>query len=222
MTSIDTLIRLFNKESHAKMFLSGKIRVGKVSYYKKLESEGRGDPMEGVSSMYSPNDHIVSMGPAGQPYSPNTHYDLDNLKLAFSWPHDLDSYILCLSIVPDYLRNREVSIRVNEVDRLIETFPDPKPKYAVIIRNPNLFSKRLYSCPYPFHLNNEGKVKYRDFVSPARSYINEGVFLKSLKFRDQREYRYQFYSDKMTTKNHDFIHVGDISDKARLLPIIVH
>ena len=202
-----TLVRFFDKKEYAEKFLSGKLRVGRLRYYRNLESAGRGDPNEGVSGIYIPKDSTLRIGETGKKLR-TLDDGLIMAKMALN--SDLDSHVLCMTKVYYENGNNNVKIHFGDLDRLVADFcgSDWETAYVVIIMDPNAFLRRLSMIPY---FKCGGFVGYVSFDSPHKSHVNKDIFLKDNKYSYQREFRLRFDLHGMTGNDHFHINIGEIS-----------
>ena len=212
MSNNVTLVRFFDKEIYAQEFLSGKLRLRKLRYYRDLESEGRGDRSEGTSSIYAPYDSTLRLGVEGEKLQ-SIDDGLVSVKIAFN--SDLDSHVLCMTKAYFKYEDKYVQIDFGDLGRLVADFcgSDFNSAHVVIITDPNAFVRRLKLVPF---LRCWGPVDYINFDRPQKSHVNRDVFLKDNKFSYQREFRFKFDLPENTGKNHSYIDIGNISDIACL------
>lgn len=207
-----TFARFLDKRVYAESFMSGKIRVGKLRYYRDLESVGRGDPNEGISSIGRGTDVEFRLGISGE----ELHTLGDDLKsFSMTRDSDLESYVLCMTRVFFEVVGHDTHLQIRDSNRLVEDFccSNLKEAYAVLILNASDFANRLRLTP---HFECGRPVIYDNFDQPRKTYFYENVFLKDDRFRHQREFRFKFNLPGIEGGGHSTIDVGDISDIARL------
>ena len=221
MPSRETVIRFFDHpidaKSHAEEFLSGKIRVGKLRYYKDFEdSDGRGDPNEGVKEIL-PGEYIVSIGPPHVPYRPEIYKDIgvgSDLKI---WDNDvLESYILCMSRIEitTYGKPLKAKSTTSSIEKLIKSLVNTESEivYGVLICGGDEFMRRMMCLKVPVECE---PVKYKNLSDPLKSFRNLGPFKKDNRFRRQREFRFRLQLQE--TEDHAYVDIGDMSDIAQIL-----
>ena len=195
------LIRFFDKEWHARNFVDGYVRLGRVGSYAKMEDGGRGDLYEGVSGIIRPHDSVFSLTSSDidTPYV----FERENGFLEASWAHqvNLSSYILCMSLVPVTTLDRWRCGLANAILSLkLDTTPfyDGKAKieaYAVLIGTgwPNFRQALSVGANMSKgQLIRSGPVEYGDYAGSGKSHFDLDCFSKDVKFMDQREFRCQF------------------------------
>lgn len=190
------LLRLFEKESHAKEFLSGKIRMMSLSYYRKMENDnhGRQDKFEGAQKLWQGNNTVIRAG-----------------NMIITGADGLDSVLLRLN---DYEENTKISCctllpmdadpSINEKNLLQFGLP-----YCVIFKDPNEFLSRFRNVAKGMECYT-GKVSFFD---PHTYNGDINFFNKPDLFSWQNEYRMKVY-----VKSDDpfYLDVGDINDIANM------
>ncbi len=213
-----TLARFFDNKTHAEEFMSGKLRVGRIRYYRELESEdGRGDPNEGVSSLCKPGDGTLQLGVKGEEM--RTIEDFITMKLAHN--ADLESHVLCTTKVFYEKGKNRVDIQIRDLGRLLEDFCNSnlETAYVVFISRPQAFVDRVSRTP---QFGGAGPVTYDDFDAPRKTHWCVDVFLKDKKYQHQREVRFKFNLPETVRGSHSTIDIGDISDIAFLIKLSDH
>ncbi len=217
MPSYKTVIRFFDAKAHAEDFLSGKIRVGKLRYYRGIEaSDGRADPNEGVSIILNERS-IVSVGPAFTPPHPDIYCDIgitDSVK--FSEDRNLDSYILSMCRIEITASGEPLRAKctTSSIEKLINSVVDNKSEivYGVLICGGDEFMRRMMRLKFPVRCS---RIKYRDLGDPLTRLIKLDSFTKDKRFRRQREFRFQLQLQE--TRDHAYVNIGDMSDIAKIL-----
>lgn len=199
--------------------MSGKLRVGRLRYYRELESRGgRGDSNEGICSVIAPRDSIISLRVEGGKFR---NLDDGFVSATLASNSDLDSYVLCMTKI--YYTNQDNNARVlfEDLGKLVEDFcaSDLEATYVVVIVDPEAFKRRLIVSTY---LKYCRFVEYIDVDNPSESRITKGAFLKDRKYQHQKEFRFQFDSRGEVRRNHWTIDIGDISDIAIMLRLSDH
>lgn len=212
------LVRFFDAEWHAREFVGGKVRLGRVGAYAKMEDGGRGDKYEGVSCIFRPHDSTLSLTPSDT----NTPYVFTGengfLEASLAPQVNLSSYILCVSFVPvttqtglrDGMAKAILSLKLDTTP-----FDDGKARieaYAVLIGTgwpdfcqalsvgAKMSKGQLIGC---------GPVKYGDYANSGKSHVDLDCFSKDVKFKDQREVRCQFEFPRVREDIYSII-VGNI------------
>ncbi len=221
MPSHETVIRFFDHpidaKSHAEEFLSGRIRVGKLRYYKDFEaSDGRGDPNEGVKEIL-PGNYIVSIGPPYVPYQPEKYKDIGVGRDLKIWDNDaLESYMLCMSRIEIMQHGESLKTKItsSSIEKLIKSLVNTESKivYGVLIFGGNEFMHRMMRLKVPVECK---PVKYKNLSDPLKPFRNLGPFKKDNRFRRQREFRFRLQLQE--TEDHAYVDIGDMSEIARIL-----
>ena len=207
------LARFFDNKTHAEEFMSGKLRVGRIRYYRELESEdGRGDPNEGVSSLCKPGDVTLQHSVEGEEMRT---LDFETMRVTHN--ADLESHVLCMTeVFCEKVKNRG-GVQIRGLDRLVEDFYNSK--YIVFIFRPQDFVDRVSRIP---QFGGSGLVEYEDFDDPSKTHWEVNVFLKDKKYQHQREARFKFNLPETVRGSHSTIDIGDISDIALLRKLSEH
>ena len=219
------LIRFFDEEWHARKFVDGEVRLGRVGAYAKMENGGRGDKFEGVSSIIRPHDSTLSLTPSDT----NTPYVFTRengfLEAYLTPQRNLSSYILCMSFVPvttptelrDGMAKAILSLKLDTTP-----FPDGKATieaYAVSVGagwTNFLQALSIGAKVAKGHLVGSRPVEYGNYANSGKSHVNLDCFSKDVRFKDQREVRCQFEFPGIREDSHS-ITVGNLKSSISAL-----
>lgn len=208
MGKILCLFKTFSKKEYAEEFLSGKLRFGKLGYYKNIE-DIRNDSKEGLVASYSPTKSILSI--AGIEVSQDEIVG----KIEYSKSYLEEEYIHCFSSI----KTDDVKLTYPLVERFSQ-FGD----YMVVIKNVPKFLKKFQIEGFTT-LNKEVKlleassIYYKDLDNDhiPLGTIPEG-FLKDISYKEECEYRIKLTTQDLKEEFH-YIDIGSLNDIADLIHI---
>ncbi len=219
------LVRFFDEEWHARKFVTGEVRLGRVGAYAKMEDGGRGDEYEGVSNIIRPHDSTLSLtlSDTNTPYV----FTRENgfLEAYLAPQRNLLSHVLCMSFVPvttrtdlrDGMTKAILSLKLDTT-----SFEDGKARieaYAVSVGAGWTDFREALSIGAQAakgYLIRSGSVKYCDYANSGKSHADLDCFSKDMRFKDQREVRCQFEFPGIREDNHSII-VGSIKSSISAL-----
>ena len=219
------LVRFFDKEWHARNFVDGKVRLGRVGAYANMENGGRGDPYEGVSGIARPHDTTPALTPSDTDIPYVLKQENGFLEASWAYQVNLSSYILCMSLVPvSTLDGLRCGLAKAMLSLKLDTTPfiDGMAKieaYAVLIGTGWSDFHQALSIGAKIsngNLTRCDRVEYGDFANSGRSHFDLDCFSKDVKFEDQREFRCQFEFPNVREDNH-LINVGYIKSSIKAL-----
>jgi hypothetical protein len=219
-------VKFFAEETYADQFMKGGLYLNRLSYFKKLESEGddgRPDAHEGVAMWWQPHDFVMTLSVPGIGETQITKDDLAApVSMSFDYHNHL--HVLCLYTIvidsidvntPDFdIGNAEGRLRNQlKVDERCFAFG----KFAVVIQAAKF---RTYLKEF---LEREGIicrgniVQYYDEETFHGEIAPRDVpFRKQKKFAYQHEYRFTVHTN---TQGDDplMLNIGDIENFAQRL-----
>ena len=207
------LIRFFDEEWHARRFVDGEVRIGRVGAYAKMEDGGRGDEYEGVSSIIRPQDSTLTLTPS-HTNIPHVFTGDDGFLEAYLAPQsNLSSYILCMSFIPsttptkfrDGLGKAILSLKDKipcedgkaRIEIYVVSIGTGWPDFIQALSIGAKVSKgRLIGCR---------PVSYGDYANSGKSHVDLDCYSKDVKFKDQREVRCQFEFPGVRKDHHSIV-----------------
>lgn len=223
------LIRFFDEERHARNFVDGEVRLGRVGAYAKMEDGGRGDKYEGVSSIIRPHDSTFTLTLSHTNIPHILTRENGFLEACLTPQINISSYILCMSFIPSTTPTRFHDGMANAIWSLTDKIPceDGKARiefYAVLIGTGWPDFRQALSIGAKVakgQLVGWGPVEYGDYVNSGKSHFDLDCFSKDVKFKDQREVRCQFEFPGVCEDYHSII-VGDLkSSISRMVRVIL-
>ncbi|MFT8912951.1 hypothetical protein [Zymomonas mobilis] len=204
--TIDFFIRFFSEERYANAFINGYLWLNTLEYFKGVEqSDGRGDPYEGVTHWFQPKDigsfkieasNGMSIDMVGSDFSAplmmqNSYIDKTNIFCLYAYgKYLLPKIDYKATEWSDY---ESMAYELFKIDEGCRDFGDwavviqPKPFIEKIIRNFNFSNKK-----YRF-----GLVNYYDDSNFSGNFpIIDAPFNKQKRFEYQREFRICVYPDE--------------------------
>jgi hypothetical protein len=217
MATIYAFIKIFEQESHAKDFISGKLFMNTIrsfKEYKDLSGELRGDEYEGIVALYQPKElGEIKFGnitiPASELAAPIVVHGNDLLN----------SNVFCIYSLNSSGHESISSETLLEFRRTIELHEScfGLGKFCVVILNASEFLLRCRTALEKLNLGGTmGLVEYFNEHEFHGNFDPKylGYHKRSL-FKRQREYRI-----KVNLNNHNpghyFLEVGNLSDIAIL------
>lgn len=197
--NIEFFIRFFSREEYADNFIKGHLYLNTLRYFKGVEqSDGRGDPHEGVSHWFQPKDIGSFRLEASNGMNINMVGSDFSRPLMIQPSHIEKINVFCLYAYGSYLlpkidnktkiwsEYKALAHDLFQISDKCREFGD----WAVVIQ-PKKFMERIYSN---LNLSNKkaksGLVEYYDdTVFSGEFSLNESPFKKQKRFEYQREFR---------------------------------
>jgi hypothetical protein len=216
MPVIYAFVKIFEKEHHAKDFISGKLFMNTLRYFKEYRDTGgelRGDPYEGLAALYQPSK--ISLQVAGHIIPPST----------ITYPiavHDqplLDKNAFCIYSLNSGDYESISKETLGEFKRTIELHEScfGLGNYCVVILNAQKFIDRTLTKINRSNISGKlGLVEYFDEHEHHGTFVSEKYgFHKRSFFSHQREYR--LLVDTLSSPSGPYtLNIGDLSDIALL------
>lgn len=189
------LCRCFDKVEHAEEFLSGKIRMMSLEYYRKKEADGNGrkDKYEGAQKLWQGEHTKVKIGDI----EISGKDGLLSIVLR-SNEHEQDTKICCCTLLD-----------INESGINIESIKKFNLPYCIIFTNPDEFLLKYKKAAQGLNWRT-GKVSFFDDKT-YNGDLNE--FMKSKSFEWQNEFRLALTKNE---NNPFYLEIGDIHSIAQL------
>jgi hypothetical protein len=223
------LIKFFEEEVHADAFLQrGEMLCRNLGYFKQCEEDdGRGDPYEGVSDWFQPDQielKITLKGPDG------TENDVEVTGLAgpvvtqYKGYDPLNLYCMFAMKIPEFEESFESEVErisvVEKINSMLKTLgalsDDVKSmgRYAVLVYKIDSFMEKMKEAIVVRGFGyRRGLVEYYDPDNFHGSFRDpESVFRKRNIYEYQSEYR--FCIDSKTSIEKMFLHVGSLEGMA--------
>ena len=190
------LLRLFSKDSYAYDFLSGKMRMMPLSYYRKIEDDGHGrkDKYEGTELLWQGQCTTIKIGD----YEITGKDGLKSIVLRTS-AFEETTKINCFTLLPV---REDGSFDMGHI-------PYFKLPYCVVFTNPDELIRRFRNAALGMDYGC-GKVSFYN-PDTYNGYVN--AYMKPDSYKWQHEYRFSVVSD---TSDPFILELGDLSDIAQI------
>lgn len=230
---IPLMMKVFREEQHADAFLQrGELYCLNLAYFKRLEDgEGRGDPYEGVTDWFQPDQielRIKLKGPDGN--EQDLHLDdlAGPVSVQYNGYDPLNLFCLHAIKIPEFEETfsseAERLMVIEKINSMLKERTALSEKmqsmgdFAVLIHKVDSFRDRVGLAAKAKKLNlARGLVEYYDPETFHGSFRGlESVFRKRKSFEHQSEYRFCFQSQIPIEKL--YLHVGSLEDIALKVP----
>ncbi|MEL0655223.1 hypothetical protein V6257_09300 [Pseudoalteromonas issachenkonii] len=208
------LIKIFDEDKHAEMFLDGFLHSKKLSYFRKLYDEAlgnRGDKHEGVISWYKAEELIIEINGV-------TLKDVvGNVSMNMNYHDNVNIFCLYASY-----QTENFELTQENLPKLIEELKISESclglgRKAVIVTNVEEFINRVFNKAEQQQLNfKAGLIEYYDpEIFSGKFKDDDAIFKKRIEFSHQKEYRFAFYPNNISddAMNLDIGNIRDIAFK---------
>lgn len=208
------LIKIFDEDEHAEMFLDGILHSKKISYFRKLydEAEGnRGDRHEGVISWYKAEELKIEINGV-------TLKDVvGNVSIKMNSHDNVNIFCLYASY-----QTENFELTQENIPKLIEQLKISESclglgRKAVIVTNVQEFMNRVLNKADQQQLDlRAGLIEYYDpKIFSGKFTDDDAIFKKRIEFSHQKEYRFAFYPNNISDDaiNLDIGNIRDIAFK---------
>lgn len=223
MRKVGILLKIFSKEEYKNDFLSGKIYMNTIQYFRDFEDSKDGnvaDKHEAIHGWLQPGEFKLMIGAEGD----MREIDQDSLTspMTISLNSHMYSNIFCMTQLHSHDIDMD-NLKEGDLDKLKEFFTLPEDvinlgKYAVVIHKPSVFTSRFRDKAQELYNNGEiswyqsKQVSYYDEVNKSVVLSEmDAPFYKQSKFSHQNEYRFLVMRDNGMNKAFT-VDIGDIRD----------
>ncbi|WP_041720686.1 hypothetical protein [Alkaliphilus metalliredigens] len=211
------LIKVFDKEEHAKEFQSGILFSRQLRVYRAIEdkeTDNRNDENEGLVAQYNLINEKIIIGKGLEAFE--LKYE-DIVKPVKVYQNKYDfSFIFCMYAIhsKDWKRIEKKKLEEFYSDMAIRKEIEKLGDYAVIITNVTKFIDRVKKMAEKANIDMQGNlVKYKDLSNHNGKISDDQVgFVKDIRFKHQNEYRFKFeFQDNSEFKKINIVDISDIS-----------
>ena len=206
------LIKIFDEDKYAEMFLDGVLHSKKLSYFRKIYDKAvgnRGDRHEGVISWYKAEELIIEINGV------TLKNVVGNVSMNMNYHDNVNIFCLYASY-----QTENFELTQENLPKLIEQLKISESCFglgrkAVIVTNVEEFINRVFNKADQQQLNfKAGLIEYYDpKIFSGKFTDNDAIFKKRIEFSHQKEYRFAFYPNKISDDAIN-LDIGDIRDIA--------